>query len=679
MPFAVDLLRSSVRIVLGSLLTGVLAGSVPSALAQPSPADMLVLEAREALTKRDRARLAANRAAAIVGQHPLAPWVDYWELSNRLNEATAGEVEAFYQRWKGSYVEDRLRNDWLLELGRRRDWANFAQDYPRFRMNDDREVICYWLVTEHLAGKDIVASARTAWAAQRDTDDGCVLLATTLYEAKRFNAADAWRVARLAAEYNRQRVAKFAAGLVGPEAGAAMAELLEQPARYLTRRASARGRTHSELTAIAVMRMAASDPEAAAGQMEQRWQHALGPELASATWAVVAKQAALKLLPEATRYYQLAWQAGHRRSRDRVDWTDDALAWGVRAALRAGRGSERWEMVQQFIGAMSPAEQKDPAWVYWKARALAALAPADAEGDRARAESRQLLEAIAGPLGFYPLLAAEDLGQPVELPLAPAALMPEEQQLVAALPGLNRALRLTQLGLRDEGRREWNFTLRGMSDRQLLAAATLACELQDWQLCINTSERTRNEVDIAQRFPTPYRAEIEAQARALGLEPAYVMGLIRQETRFMTMLRSYVGATGLMQLMPNTARWMARKIGFDYSPALLADPAVNLKLGTSYLKKVLDDFDGSQAMAAAAYNAGPSRPRRWREGAVLEPAIWAENVPFSETRDYVKKVLANATVYAHLLEGRPLSLKARLGTSIGPRDALAPPPDEELP
>jgi soluble lytic murein transglycosylase len=176
-----------------------------------------------------------------------------------------------------------------------------------------------------------------------------------------------------------------------------------------------------------------------------------------------------------------------------------------------------------------------------------------------------------------------------------------------------------------------------------------------------------------------------------------------------------------MQVMPATARWTARRIGLAYNDTLIADRATNLKIGTSYLKLVLDDFDGSQAMAAAAYNAGPSRPRRWREGATLEPAIWAENIPFAETRDYVKKVLSNATVYASLLAGKrqaaaaspetpppapppageaasaaapsasapadvppppPLllpSLKARLGASIGPRDAAAPPPDKELP
>jgi soluble lytic murein transglycosylase len=143
--------------------------------------------------------------------------------------------------------------------------------------------------------------------------------------------------------------------------------------------------------------------------------------------------------------------------------------------------------------------------------------------------------------------------------------------------------------------------------------------------------------------------------------------------------RSGAGASGLMQIMPATARWTAKKTGIPYSADMLNDRDVNLKLGTSYLKLVLDDFDGSQALAAAAYNAGPSRPRRWRDGPLLEVAAWAENIPFPETRDYVKKVLSNATVYAALLSGEKPSLKARLGRLIGPRETSVPEPSPDLP
>ncbi|MEO5795308.1 MAG: lytic transglycosylase domain-containing protein, partial [Rhodoferax sp.] len=184
-------------------------------------------------------------------------------------------------------------------------------------------------------------------------------------------------------------------------------------------------------------------------------------------------------------------------------------------------------------------------------------------------------------------------------------------------------------------------------------------------------EKTKNEIDLEQRYPTPLKKDVTLRAREIGLDPAFVYGLIRQESRFIMDARSGVGASGLMQVMPATARWTAKKIGLPgFTPDQLADRETNITIGTGYLKLVLDDFSGSMPMAAAAYNAGPGRPRVWRNGPVLEAAIWAENVPFTETRDYVKKVLSNTTNYAALLTGQPQSLKTRLG-QVGPLDANA--------
>ncbi|HSM22783.1 MAG TPA: transglycosylase SLT domain-containing protein, partial [Rubrivivax sp.] len=403
------------------------------------------------------------------------------------------------------------------------------------------------------------------------------------------------------------------------------------------------------------------------------------PELSAAAWGAIGRQAALKLMPEALPYYQQAF-VEQRRSRQPPAWSDDTLAWAVRAALRSARpDEERWAMVAAAVDAMSAAGQRDPAWVYWKARSLQARARPGSEGDEQRLAAQQMLASIAGPFDFYAKLALEDLGRPLALPGLPRPLSAAEREAARATPGLARALQLIDLGLRSEGVREWNFTLRGMADRELLAAAQWACEREVWDRCINTSDRTRGEVDMAQRFPTPFRQQVMAQAREAGIDPAVIYGLIRQESRFITDARSGVGASGLMQLMPATASWTARKIGLPYSRKMINDHSVNLRLGTAYLKLVLDDFGGSLAMATAAYNAGPSRPRRWREGTVMEPAAWAETIPFNETRDYVKKVLSNSVYYAVQLGTPAPTLKTRLGPTIGPREAAAPTSNKDLP
>ncbi len=642
--------------------------------------DTTVVEAREAARKRDRNRLAAAKAALQAGAHPLTPWVEYWDLGSRLTEVQADEVEAFYARWPGSYVEDRLRNDWLLELGRRRDWLALARDYPRFRMNDDREVSCWWLFTEHLAGKDVADAARPLWFAQREVDDGCNLLATALVDAKRFSADDVYRKARLSLELQRPGAAKAALGLLGNGIAREAADALDNPARFLRRSASPTRPAH-ELRVLAVMRLAQTDADAAIGFMDDQGVN-LGPNQAAWAWAYIGRQAAFKLSTDAAAHYQRA--LGLLRGaegRTNPGWSDDTLAWGVRATLRGAAPGQRWPQVLRLIDWMGPNEARDPAWAYWRARALQATAPAGAEGDAQRAEARRQQDTLASGLNFYAALATEDLGRAPALPPAPAALTAAERDAAANHPGLQRALLLVGLGLRDEARREWNFSLRGMDDRGLLAAARLACDRSDWQLCINTAERTRTEIDTSLRYPMPFAADIGQAAASAGLDPALVFGLIRQETRFMPQLKSHVGASGLMQVMPATARYVAKKIGLDWKdPEAIHDPVTNLKLGTAYLKMVLDDLGGSQAMAAAAYNAGPGRPRRWRDGPVLESAIWAENIPFNETRDYVKKVLHNASVYSALLDVRkPPLLKPRLGAGIGPRDGAAPVANTELP
>lgn len=648
--------------------------ALPCTVAHAQSGDDIVVEARDALRKRDRMKLAAARSLVTAERHPLASWVEYWELSNRLGQAGTEEVEAFYARWSGTYVEDRLRNDWLLELGRRRDWSAFSRDYPRFRMNDDREVSCYALLTEHLAGKDVREAAREAWLAQRDADDGCNLLAGTLARAGVFGGDEVWAKLRLAAEGNRPKAAQAAATLLGhPAVGAALGEVFGQPARYLARKASASDRAGAELIALAIARAAASDPESAA-TLVQDWQGRLPPQLAGWAWGQVAMQGALKLLPQAAEWYLRA-SALATAPGPKVAWSEDMLAWQVRAALRGS--PQRWALVRDAVDAMAPARQREPVWVYWKARAVLAEAVPGAEGDTVRQQAQQALAGIANGLSFYGKLAAEELGRKTALPPAPQALTTAERDAANSHPGLTRALQLINLGLRNEGVREWNYSLRGMDDRALLAAAQRACEREVWDRCINTSERTRDEVDMNQRFPMPHRQAVLREARAIGLDPAYVYGLIRQESRFITDARSHVGASGLMQVMPATARWTARKLGIPYSSDLITDRDTNLKLGTGYLKLVLDSFEGREALAAAAYNAGPGRPRRWREGHTLEAAAWAENIPFNETRDYVQKVLSNAADYAALITGQPVALKARLGTTIGP--AARATPDAELP
>lgn len=604
--------------------------------------DDIFLTLRNASRRNDAAT--ASEIAANLRDYPIPSYVEYYQLKPRIKDAPATEILAFLTRYNGTAIADRLRNDWLLELGRRRDWVTFDEQYPQFQLNDDTQLKCYALMWKALKGVHVADETRALLNVPKDFGEGCVALVTTLLQVHQFDTDDLWAQIRLAAETGSTDYVRRFVPLSGIDDGS-LVTAMEKPALIIARGVGFR-RVRHEVFVVALGRIAKSNPAQAADVLSHntlllnKKQEALG-------WAQIALQASMKLAPEAPEYWRKAGNAplsleGHQ--------------WKVRAALRAGD----WKLVKAGIEAMPASLRDDATWTYWLARALRE------EGKTDLANAR--FQSIAPQTSFYGQLALEELGQKITIPPRAAAATEEEIAAMSSNAGFRRAFKFFDLDMRFEGYREWNWELRKMTDRQLLAAAEFARRSEVLDRMVNTSDRTKTEFDFTQRFPTPYRDIMRATTQRQGMEMAWVYGLIRQESRFIMNARSHVGASGLMQLMPATARYVAKKIGLnDFTHNQVNEIETNILLGTSYLNMVLSDLEGSQAMATAAYNAGPGRPRAWRSTLTrqVEGAIFAESIPFSETRDYVKKVLSNATYYAAMFEGKPQSLKARLG-SVAP-------------
>jgi soluble lytic murein transglycosylase len=628
-------------------------------------ADATLLAMRDAFRRNNITEL--DTLLPELRGHALEPLARYWAIKARLETSAPQDIRNALAQMAGTYWEDRLRNDWLLLLGKNRDWVNFEAELPRYRMNDDPQLQCYALLLDAAARRRPAdeAARQTAqrWLAQPDAEDGCATAAQAFLTSGHLTPETAWQRARLALDANKPRAATQAVALLDPESVPILESIIRNPAAYLDDKFTAIRPRTKELVTLAAIRLAASDPAAAAQEMHnKRWVAQLTQEERSWAWGVIGRRAAKRLQPDALAHF-VNGQDQHMH--------DEHLAWKARAGLRAGA----WGHVRDAIGAMSEVQRQQPAWVYWRARAILALREPDAIV--ATAQARELLGSIASVRGFHEQLALEALGRAVVVPPPPAPVTEAEMAAATQHPGLQRALTAMRLGLRGEGVREWNYSVGlhtpgGMGERELLAAARLACQNGVWDRCINTSLRTPLAEDHVQRFPMPFQSVVVQRASSIGLDPAYVYGLIRQESRFVTDARSGVGASGLMQVMPATARWTANKIGLTgFRPHHITDRDTNIAIGTAYLKFALDDFEGSLPLAAAAYNAGPGRSRTWREGPVLAGDIWVENIPFDETRDYVQKVLANTTNYAAILTGQPQSLRSRLGT-VGPRATAAP-------
>jgi soluble lytic murein transglycosylase len=624
---------------------------------QPSPAkaaatDDMLLRAFDAYRAGDAKNLARATAAvqAAAPTHPLLAYLEYWRLRMRLEEQPVADLRAFLTAEQGSYLAERLRSDWLKELGKRGDWENFDRELPLLGQ-DDLDVRCFgWQSRLARGDEGVFGEAKDMWLEPRELPESCAALAEKMMAAEKLAVADVWRRARVLLENGQIAPARRALGYLPAgekhdeallnQAASTPARVVANPPKSLDKRAT------REMLLFAVSRLARGEPDAAAEALRGKLGQRLAADDLKYLWGRVAYEGARRLNPEAQNWYALAGDAA---------MNDEQLAWKVRAALRAAR----WQDVRDAIDGMSLTARQDPAWIYWYGRALGAQGTADG--------ARAYYLRITGQPNFYGLLAAEELGYMVAVPEPFHAPTEAEVEAARKTPGLQRALALYRLDLRVDATREWIFTIRGMDDAQLLAAAEVAQRAAIFDRAINTADRTQHRHNYKVRFLAPFREQFTQHAQQQTLEEAWVLGLVRQESRFIPNARSSVGAKGLMQLMPATASWMAKRMGMrDFSQERVIDVPMNIALGSGYLRQVLNEL-GHPVLASAAYNAGPGRARRWRDSRPLEGAIYAETIPFNETRDYVKKVMANTMYYAQVIGGKLVPLKERMG-QIPPRN-----------
>lgn len=598
------------------------------------------MAAREAFRTGNRTKL--DQLAPRLSSHVLSPYVAYWRMRQRLEESPPGEIRDAIAQLADGPLSDRLRNDWLKVLGRRGDWVAFQTDQVGIR-SEDIDVTCYALQRRMTAGDaEAVGQMKLLWLRGRPLPDPCNDMFEAALRTGTLTQEDVWLRMRRALQQGQVTLAKRLNRYV-PERAAPDPKALDQaaanPRAFLARRTGAiKDRGDRTVLIFALTRLARTAPQEAATQ----WRsvaHAFTPEETEYMWGQLAYWGTMQHDAEA-----LAWFARAGKL------TDEQLEWQARAALRAGR----WDDLLTTVDAMSEGGRGESEWRYWKARALKAKGSTPA--------ANAILAPLSAENDFYGLLAAEELGETLGPPSASHRPSEGEIKAAEATPAIRRALALYRLGLRFEATREWIWAIGSFDDRQLIAAAELARRNELWDRAINTAERTRTLHDFGLRYLAPYREQFRAYAAEHALDEAWVFGLVRQESRFVAEARSSAGASGLMQLMPATAKWVAGKLGMKhYRQALVNDLDVNISLGTFYLRHVMDTLDNHPVLASAGYNAGPGRARAWRADEEMEAAIYAETIPFNETRDYVKKVMANATFYARIFGQRLTSLKERLG------------------
>lgn len=617
----------------------------PAALASQ---DDDFLAARDAFRAGDAARL--EILAQRLSHSPLEVYTAYYQLRMRLETADAAVIREYLARPDDTPLIDRMRAEWLKVLGRKQQWELFDSEYPRL-IAGDAELTCYALQSRiRNQQQTVLREVRDLWFSGREPPESCGVLFEAAINADVISQEDIWQRLHQVLEAGNVSQAKSLAGrLAGNFAvsPAALDRAMADPGRYLEgQHLEGKSAGQRAVMLFALQRLSK-----------------LSPDLAALRWGKISAQ-----FPENEQHYFIGWlayEAARKHDVRALGWFKEAgnaqlneqqSAWRVRAALRA----QDWPEVLSGINAMTEVQRGDAVWRYWKARALKELGR--------RAEASLIFAPLSAGYDFYGQLAGEELIDTPVMSAAQAAYQPGRHEIAAIeeLAGVQRALALYRMNLRTDALREWAWVIRKFNDQQLIAAAEIARRHEMYDRAINTAEKTVQVHDFGLRYLAPYRAALREHLKENGLEEAWVYGLMRQESRFVTSAKSGVGASGLMQVMPTTARWIARKLGLkDYRESLIHQLDTNLKLGTYYMKNMLSSLDDSPVLASAAYNAGPGRARRWRAETSLEGAIYAETIPFDETRDYVKKVMSNTVYYARQFGAPPRSLKQRVGIITG--------------
>ncbi|WP_084493501.1 lytic transglycosylase domain-containing protein [Brackiella oedipodis] len=604
-----------------------------------------VVQAYEAQRTRQWQRL-PTLAQSAQNDYQLGAYPMFWYLRHQVNDATqlfpTTELNRFLQTYKHTYVAERLKADWAKAAANRGDYQVILALDP-INLNDS-QAQCALTQAKLIAGHAI----RTSEAMSTfKPGKNCWGLLNTLQSQGQLHLKDVQALLRDAVEYDDKQAARHYANAVFTAAQMSDYDrIYANPKAWIAQQSGVPADdAHAELRAIAFSRLARQDRQQGIEVLRQT--QLLREDDKRWAFTQFALVAALNREPQAHAWYQEA---------KGVYLRDYNAAWRVRAALYQAQID--WQAVFDNIERMNQAQRQETAWRYWRARALQAL------GKQSQAQAG--FTSLLSHDDFYGQLAREALGQKIQWPQEARAVSSQEVHQIQRNSGLQNAIALFNMGAHASAVAEWNFAIQGLSDRQLLAAAQWALDSHFYDRAINTSLQSKSQINMAQRFPAPFDQQVRAEASKQGVDPAWVYGLIRQESRFVTVARSSSGAAGLMQIMPETARVVARKLGMGgVNRADLHDFNLNTLLGTAYLRMTLDRLNGSELLATAGYNAGPNRAIRWQNdfSHPIEAAIFVETIPYTETRIYVKNVMANTIWYSMMFNHHQAqSLTQRLGT-----------------
>ena len=647
---------------LSTLMSGLLvalAFLAPAAAADTATQSLLAEQRRVFKEVYPRAELGDWRPAAkhdaLLQQYVLWPDLRVAWLRTRVRNNDFSEIDDFLDQYGTLKPARELRYRYALSLGHKGRLTQYFDLYQQFFQGlEIANLDCLALQAEIEAGREkrIVNRGIDKWLVGKNQVDECDpvfdhlrasgILGTEQYR-QRYELAVAARQFPLARYLARTLPAAY------QESARQWTAVVSDPEKFLqAHNTSSDSAVYREQLLYAAERIAYRRPDVAA----KLWQDLSGQYPFGAAQRIsISRHIALWA---ARNHLDEAYSMLLALPQDAVD--KEVHYWRVRTSLRR----HDWKAVVKAIADMPADEQQAAEWRYWLAIA------SEHTGNQVLADT--LFAELASERSFYGFLAADQAGRNYNF--SDNRLIANEATIdqLGQRKSMIRARELFLVGLDGRGRSEWDRSLELLSDEQMLQASILAHRWGWHSRAIATAATVGEFDDLELRYPLPYRQAFEKYASGSNILHSWVLGVARSESLFMRDVRSSAGAVGLMQLMPETGRRTAKEFHLPYAGQVtLTDPDSNIQLGTAYLRKLMDRFDNNRVLATAAYNAGPLNVDRWLpDHGDVDALIWIENIPYKETRKYVRRVLATDTIFHWRLTGKTRRLLPELTTVSAP-------------
>ncbi|RRJ84648.1 transglycosylase SLT domain-containing protein [Aestuariirhabdus litorea] len=623
-----------------TLLSGTALANINIDVGQYDQERKLYAQALNALAKGEIGHY--HRLRKQLTQYPLYPYLLHRDLMRRLYTLPNEEIAAFIRRYPELPITRKLHQRWLEKLAEGRHWATFEANYEATVSNASIKCFLYRAALSRGDTARAWAGAKALWVTGQSRPDSCDPLFMAWHQSGEMTTELVWDRITLAYEQRNARLGRYLIRYL-PEDEQALGQLFRSVYRRPeqlsdTRRFSPSGERFGDIIYIGLHRLAYREPLQALELWNQyQQQRRFDPD----RQRTLDGRISLYLLKQFNGQ-QLPWVEQVTHSGEHPSLVE----WRIRLALR----EQDWGGVLDWIGLLPIEAAQHPRWQYWKIRAQEMLEPLPAPGYFMQEYQQQ-----AKKRGYYGFLAATRIGDNYSITDLPATTETPLLSAVSALPAIQRAYELYLLRDLPAARREWRYLSEQLSQTELIAAARIANDWQWFNQAIRSAISAQQWDDLELRFPLAFKENILRQSERNNLDSSWVFAVARQESAFMEDARSSAGALGLLQLMPSTARQVARQAKFTYHGKRdLLNPETNIQLGSRYLAQLLEQFGGNRVLATAAYNAGPSRVRQWLANTGTLPFdIWIETIPFEETRQYVQNVLSFSLIYRDKLGANP--------------------------